>query len=821
MNDFADDDDSMSATPTGVVYDEKQHRAYHIDGDDNHSLASNQRLAAYNAVSTPPPPPPQVAAPVSVGRVLTLNEHANRLEDVVVVAPAVAAQPAVGTVEQRVVDVLDMLHADRDNAALLEACVKQVRREFNELVNEPPWEWLQRIDLADNAATEAAHTRLVRMHVGLNYALAMTRSSSGINGRLASDLSRMIGTVVDMEHVLLTMQNMLHRHQPGLQLRTAALTMNWDYYEYTEMASAHGKQSIIDLNIVESIVYKRLQNDGCAVMFDTGDGAGGFNYRTSPDRFEIYVLQRATYYGEDTVLEGVLTHFYGQVSRFDRYVHYVLSENIVGRQLSSGAIETFIKRQMASPDNMLRFCRRVVYDRNLMAFPTGVYVLSEDRFYSNAESLPRGQTLYERVPRIFHAADFDYDKFQRVTVDEQRDFCDDCEPAILDAIPTPALDRIFNAQHFPKAVRMFILALIGRHLHALHSLEEKLHMLPYLYGVAGTGKSTLCNIVQLIMRSCRTIARQSACIINNGFIPEFMMMMQHDDDDDTPMADRRKRPAAAAPTSTQYDRFATEIEAKVEENFPLQNAVGALAWTMSEVIAGTNFPRATLLKMAARDVISITLKNRTPHVMIWDLPGMLAGNTTFPFKDTQGEIERRLVVVWFEHMVEDRDGNLQRELELELGNIILKCNRVYLAWARWAADKDLYATARKPGALPSYFERTREMMMTQVSKPALFLHTYIEEGLLVYKPDDHSLTCSVAELLRHYRQFLQTQTLSSNNNNASANPSAARPSAGAAPPMALKNELESLLRRRKLRIDNGTVYGLVLKEPAAAAPARH
>jgi hypothetical protein len=786
------DDNPLSAL--GYAFDHKRRLAVHPDGDDQHSDTSNQRLVEFNTAQSHPV--------FSEPRTLYLGDGDNHFE----VMPAshkprggggvIVGLPEPPSAEDRVLQRIEQTCNNAEMIVARRELVDQVERDFAEM--QAP-DYLNRVfdklNVLDKQAVDEFHHKLVSMHAGFCYVLAFAEADASSRGINTPRLRTMINVIAQLEYQLFNRVQMQQMLDPALQLETRALVLQFDAYQYSQLLT-ESRTTQIETHTLEALVFQALQAGEHLLLFDSGDGRDGLDYRICSGNFQIYVMQRAEFNGQRT-------HFYGKQWTLTNFIHQRATKTIVGRKLSTPMVDMFVRRYLMAPDLLCVFAKRAIYDRNCMAWPNGVYILSQDVFLTNDEPLPQDQEFI-RVPRIVHPLDFTYIPPSHTPIVEDDFYDDSRRPEILDAIPTPELDRIFTTQQFPTSVIMTLLALLGRVLYDLHSLEEKHQILFYIHGLAGTGKSTLCHLIQAILMSLRSKTQGDRCVI---------------DPDLTEMC-------------------AQELESNVEENFPLQNTVGKLAITISEVQPTINIPKALMLKMCAREPISIAQKNHKPTEEMWTKPVIQAGNPPYPYKDIQGEIERRLVVAEFNNKPEARDPHLMDRIRAELPAIVLKCNRVYQAWSRFTCDRDLYSTPTKRGALPVYFERTRDRMMAQLSKPVGFFMTYLDEGKMVVQPGNRAYTCPFATLLQHYQTYLLTQhspATNANANNADNNNSSSGASGssnnkrqfnnnnqagaqGTGAQRGAAGDLRSVLSRRGVREEGKMLIGLRLVEsPADAA----
>jgi hypothetical protein len=97
------------------------------------------------------------------------------------------------------------------------------------------------------------------------------------------------------------------------------------------------------------------------------------------------------------------------------------------------------------------------------------------------------------------------------------------------------------------------------------------------------------------------------------------------------------------------------------------------------------------------------MRNGIPPVDVeWKIPGALAGNEFFGYRDNDdGSIDRDIVLFEFMNPLskEQLDSNLSHYIKLELPNILQKCNMAYLQAVRDFPRQNIWAK------LPKYFHK--------------------------------------------------------------------------------------------------------------------
>jgi hypothetical protein len=618
--------------------------------------------------------------------------------------------------------------------------------------------WIGELDLNDTDAVNTLLNQLAYLWTSLHY-LILIASPSEI--ALQQDARAVLQELLNLEHMVISLRRIMYPRNP-----TANFVINFDHYYYLQVAKdKKGLDARLAPMIVESLVCNELANRGFAVVIFTPEGRFSDGQHNQSDKDPRIGLYDRAYYVDNGIY--VQTHFYGNVFDFRKFVYHVLSMHRIGNMTSSmnTAAEHFIIRTLRAPQTLQLYAPCITMQRIFMSFINGVYILHLDKFIPNNEPLPRTNGDATGVPYIFHN-----NMFTHVPdcLDHTEDFkkckclagtpcvctypglctcggvapCRCVMPPVLQMIPTPALDALLAGQGWPLGVRLMMMAMLGRCLHSLHSLEEKLHLLPILYGVGGSGKSTFAQVVNFMLRSCMTRLYNDRTFIDTANLVQVL----HNDSEGVIVVPGNDK-ALLKP-------HVHEIENKVEANFPFQNVLkDNLAVSATEIRRDSNFPQSALLKMAEGGQLEITNKNVRPVNVQWSFPMLLClnlGQAPQTWTDDSGEMSRRVGVFMFEKRPDNVDPDLPVKLEREIANIILKCNKVYLAWAKFAQGQDIYGPtgAFQPA---EYFNESRDKFIETINPCLTFWNYLISEKLIQFGP---GYTATRDELLAQYKQYL-------------------------------------------------------------------
>jgi hypothetical protein len=295
-------------------------------------------------------------------------------------------------------------------------------------------------------------------------------------------------------------------------------------------------------------------------------------------------------------------------------------------------------------------------NRHWFAFADGIYDCHDQVFYAYDEAhlLPQEHNVSWACINLFENV-----HFNTAITDDSVDSLD----KILE-IPTPVFDSIFTHQKMDRDVIKWIYVFFGRMFYALH-MFDKWQVVAFLKGVAGTGKSTLGNLLLRIF-------------------PQ---------------------------------EFVGNLSSNSEKQFGLETLADRLIWICLEVKANFQLPLNDLQSMISGELVQVAQKFKIARTIKWGSPGMMFGNEVPPWKDIAGALMRRFVLFMFEQKVDEANVNsgLLEELCAELGTIIPKVTMVYRMVALEGGSKDVWHF------LPEYFKLTRRKFLTSTSPIATFL----------------------------------------------------------------------------------------------------
>ena len=230
-------------------------------------------------------------------------------------------------------------------------------------------------------------------------------------------------------------------------------------------------------------------------------------------------------------------------------------------------------------------------------------------------------------------------------------------------IPTPHMQRVLDYQRFETDVCKWMYVFCGRLCFEVNELDGW-QVIPFLKGIARSGKSTLITKVCKLFYECEDVATLS----NN-----------------------------------------------IEKKFGLQSIYKGFMFISPEIKGDLQLEQAEFQSLVSGEDVSVARKNESALSMQWKTPGILGGNEVPNWKDNSGSILRRLATWNFARQVAEADPHLDEKLEREIPAILCKCLRAYLDYASLYADKDIW------NVLPKYFKQVQSQVATVTNALQHFL----------------------------------------------------------------------------------------------------
>lgn len=256
-------------------------------------------------------------------------------------------------------------------------------------------------------------------------------------------------------------------------------------------------------------------------------------------------------------------------------------------------------------------------------------------------------------------------------------------------IPTPALQHILDSQELPQDVCCWVYAFLGRMLYALGE-KDRWQIAPFVKGVAGSGKSTLGQLVKLFYDP------SDVGILSNN----------------------------------------------IQKQFGLWDLYQKLVCLCFEVKHDFRLSQAELQSIISGEEVCIARKCRDSVTCRWKTPIMLMGNEgAAAWGDASGSISRRLATIKFDHRPMSIDPDLPLKIKAELPQILLKVNMAYLSAVEVYGRCDIWA------AMPAYFRQTQSAMKENTNPMVSYLNQCAEleygDGFFV----------TLDDMSKHFREF--------------------------------------------------------------------
>lgn len=304
----------------------------------------------------------------------------------------------------------------------------------------------------------------------------------------------------------------------------------------------------------------------------------------------------------------------------------------------------------------------------------------------------------EALPRLYDASS---DRFFPLGTQGEADLKDACKhfdcdfPLTTDPnggkvqedprnIPTPTIDYILDYQDIPRDAKEWVFAFLGRLLHWIRE-RDNWQVVPFFYGVAGTGKSTILTTIAKGFYSLHQVG-----VLSSNFQRTFGLQDLASDD--------------------------------------------TLVFLAPEVKEDFNLPQSEFQNMASGDMVNVNIKNRGSKQIQWSIHGAFAGNVMPPYQDTSGCISRRMAVIYFSNIVRPghTDGRLDEKLINEVPLALVKCNKFYLEKAHEFGGNDVW------DHLPEFFTMSKRCALKGCNSMEHFLQTS-EDIAFPDEPIDESM----------------------------------------------------------------------------------
>lgn len=335
---------------------------------------------------------------------------------------------------------------------------------------------------------------------------------------------------------------------------------------------------------------------------------------------------------------------------FEVYKDY---EAFINEYLASHPL---MKKNIRRFDELMKYLTKIdepdfpflVRNRNVISFTNGILFINERSFIEYANYNPDERIVARHhINQNFHHS-----------------------------MDTPQFDAMLEYQ-FEKDVCRFMYFMIGKMFFKVRE-KENYSIMPYLYGMGQTGKSTVINVVSQMFQQSEitTISENSEAVfgLQGKWNKEVMLV------------------------SDCSEHFSKYLDQTIFQ------------------------------KMVSGEPINIPQKGLTAIDIKWDVPIMIASNFYLDYKDSSQQISRRVVMFHFKNFIAQPDPNLEKKIiDQELSSIIWKSINTYLDIIQEANGQDFWQFC------PQYFKDSQLEVRQELNYITRFLTASPEENCSKYK----------------------------------------------------------------------------------------
>lgn len=309
----------------------------------------------------------------------------------------------------------------------------------------------------------------------------------------------------------------------------------------------------------------------------------------------------------------------------------------------------------------------LVHNRRVWSFEDGIYNASDDTFCSYAQHADDTLVSSKLIRMPFAVWYFEGQPIPsspRLTYEQ---------------ILTPLFDSIFSPQHWAGDMLYWMFVFIGRLFYEVNE-KDSWQVIPFLKGVAGTGKSTVIKVIQAMY------------------------------------------PASALGV----------LSNNVEKKFGLSALVGKTIFIVPEVKSDCQLDQAEFQSIVTGEELSLAVKHESPWCGRWTIPGIMAGNEAIGYADNSGSISRRIVVLDFPNRLAPADIDptlLTRLLNTELPAIIRKSAVAYHKAVEDHGEADIWV------GLPARMCEERKKLMYSTNP----LYSFINSDRVAIDEEEYCL----------------------------------------------------------------------------------
>lgn len=233
------------------------------------------------------------------------------------------------------------------------------------------------------------------------------------------------------------------------------------------------------------------------------------------------------------------------------------------------------------------------------------------------------------------------------------------DPSLLEATK---FESILTTQKLSPETIDFVYMMLARLFFPVNQLD-KWQVVLFIKGVAGSGKSTIAQLVRSLY--------PKECV--------------------------------------------TTLSSNMERQFGLSAIYNGLICVCSEVREDFALDQGEFQQIISGEEVQISVKNKTAFSHVWDTPLLLLGNQLFKYSDASGSITRRIAMIEFNEQVKksQSDPLLMEKLQTELSIVMRKGVWLYHKFVRTHARADFWSFA--PPQMREFHNNVRSAVDTLVS----------------------------------------------------------------------------------------------------------
>ena len=258
-------------------------------------------------------------------------------------------------------------------------------------------------------------------------------------------------------------------------------------------------------------------------------------------------------------------------------------------------------------------------------------------------------------------------------------------------IETPSFDKILIDQNFDEYARFWMYALCGRLLHNVGDLDDWQVSL-FIRGVAGSGKSSILNVMKLIYEA--------------DDIGQLMSDGQKDFSDEH-----------------LYDK----------------NIVMA-----PDIDKRCNMSATRVNSMISGETLSVNRKHKTALNIRWTAPMVIASNSQPPWDDVAGNLTRRFVIMKFNNSIRHTDTQMSFKLKKETPLLLIKMAKAYLEAVQLCGSRALW----EKDVLPDMCHQSKKEYLVSNNPLSAFLESNYIEYNEIFETDGQTFRRALLSYMR-------------------------------------------------------------------------